>query len=200
MALRLHEVHPAIVHFPLALVPTAIALDAIGYAMDKEALMNVGRGLMPIAAASALVSGVFGYVAQGAVNSDERGHELLATHRNINTALVGATGVMAAMRMRRQRPSLGYLLAGLGAVAAMSYTAYLGGKMVYAHRIGVEPEGVRIEDSPELAPGSMADAAKATVRHASEQMRQSARELSQGEVSPALRKHAEQLAHSTRRH
>lgn len=193
MALRLHEIHPSIVHFPLTLVPTALGLDAIGAATDNDGLMRAGRSLMPLAAASALIAGVFGYVAQGAVNTDARGHELLTTHRNLNTVLAAATGVMAVMRSRRKRPGVGYLLTGLGAVLAMTYTAYLGGKMVYAHRVGVEPEGVRTDESPELLPGSIGVAARATMRHAAQQVRRTAGEIRRGEIAPALRKHAEQI-------
>ena len=55
--LRTHELHPTLVHFPLTLVPAALALDAIGEATDNEALMNAGKALMPIAAVSAAITG-----------------------------------------------------------------------------------------------------------------------------------------------
>lgn len=30
MVMRLHEIHPSLVHFPIALLPTAIASDLVG--------------------------------------------------------------------------------------------------------------------------------------------------------------------------
>ncbi|HVF16725.1 MAG TPA: hypothetical protein VNA21_07425 [Steroidobacteraceae bacterium] len=47
---------------------------------------------------------------------------------------MAATAGMAAFRTTQSRPGIGYLMAGLGGVLAMTYTAYLGGKMVYVRR------------------------------------------------------------------
>ncbi|HEY8537791.1 MAG TPA: DUF2231 domain-containing protein [Steroidobacteraceae bacterium] len=185
--LRTHEIHPSIVHFPLTLVPAALALDAIGEATDSEALMNAGKVLMPIAAASAAIAGVAGFIAQGAVRAEGEAHEMLVTHRNLNAALVGATTAMAIYRQSRRRPGLGYLLAGAAGLLAMSYTAYLGGKMVYAHGVGVEPQGVDVEKSPELRAGELGRAARESARHIVEQTRVAAREAAAGEIAPAAR-------------
>src|SRR3712207_8356105 len=38
MTLRLHEIHPSIVHFPLTLVPASLILDAIGQATGSRGL------------------------------------------------------------------------------------------------------------------------------------------------------------------
>jgi len=37
MPLRLHELHPSFIHFPLALVPVSLPLDALGCVLAKEA-------------------------------------------------------------------------------------------------------------------------------------------------------------------
>lgn len=187
MTIRLHEVHPSLVHLPLTLVPMALALDGIGQLTGSRALSDTGRSLMPVAAASALVTGAAGYVAQGAVNAQGDAHQLLVTHRNLNTAVVALTAALAAVRLKSARPGLGYWLAAAGSVAAMSYTAYLGGKMVYAHRVGVAPDGVRLESSPEIRPGSLSTAAELAVRQGARQVTQAAREAAAGELAPALR-------------
>ena len=183
--LRTHELHPSLVHFPLTLVPTALVVDAIGDATDNEALMNVGKVLMPIAAASAAVAGIAGFIAQGAVKAEGRAHDLLVTHRNLNAALIGTTAAMAIARQTRSRPGLGYLLLGAAGLIGMGYTAYLGGKMVYSHGVGVEPHGVDIDQSPELRPGVLSHAARESARHIMQQARASAQELRAGEIAPA---------------
>lgn len=83
---------------------------------------------------------------------------------------------------------------------AMAYTAYLGGKMVYSHRVGVEPEGVRIHASPEIVAGGVNRAASTAMHHATSQMRQSAGEIRDGKLAPALRKRGAQVAEGTRPH
>lgn len=195
--LRTHELHPSLVHFPLTLVPTALLLDAIGDATDNEALMYAGKTLMPIAAATAAIAGLAGFVAQGAVRAEGHAHDLLVTHRNLNAALIGTAAGMAIARQRSTRPALGYLLLGAAGVAALGYTAYLGGKMVYAHGVGVEPHGVDIEKSPELRPGTLGRAARESAHHIAEQARTSAQEVRAGEIAPAIRTHAERIARET---
>jgi uncharacterized membrane protein len=194
MALRTHEIHPTLVHFPLTLVPTALALDAIGAATNSESLMKAGKALMPIAAASAVITGVAGFISQGAVKADGHAHELLVTHRNLNLALVAATAAMAAIRQTRTRPGVGYLMAGLGGVLAMTYTAYLGGKMVYAHGVGVEPDGVDLEKSPEIRRGSVSRAARESAALLQDQVVATAKEIAGGDLAPAVRVHAERIA------
>ena len=101
---------------------------------------------------------------------------------------------MAIYRQTRERPGLGYLLLGAVGLAGMTYTAYLGGKMVYAHGVGVEPHGVDIDKSPELRPGEMGRAARESGRQLAEQARASFDEVRAGEIAPAMRTHAERVS------
>jgi uncharacterized membrane protein len=45
MPMRVHEVHPALAHFPVALLPTAVAADLIGRLNNNDSLMDMGRQL-----------------------------------------------------------------------------------------------------------------------------------------------------------
>lgn len=162
MSMRIHEIHPALVHYPLALMPTAIAADALGRITGSEGLLALGRRLTPLAAASGLLAGIFGLVAQEAVRVDGESAELLATHRTLNLGVVALATAMAGKRVRMRRPSLGYLAVGAAGVAIMGYSAYLGGAMVYAHGVGVAPaDGVLDERDPELTPHDLPAAAHA---------------------------------------
>ena len=153
MAVRLQEVHPSIVHFPIALLPVAVGADLLGRITGSGRLKELGRTLMPVAAASAALSAVTGLVAQEEVATDGVAEELLITHRNLNLSLVTLSTALAAWRWRREEAGPGYLAVALAGIAAMSYSAYLGGKMVYEHGVGVKPaDGVRGGDSPELLP------------------------------------------------
>jgi uncharacterized membrane protein len=153
VAVRLQEIHPSIVHFPITLLPVAVGADLLGRVTGSERLKELGRTLMPIAAASAAVTAVTGLVAQEEVAVDGVAEDLLVTHRNLNLSLVTLSTALAAWRWRRDEPSTGYLALALAGLGAMSYSAYLGGKMVYEHGVGVKPAGgLRDGDSPELKP------------------------------------------------
>jgi uncharacterized membrane protein len=187
MALRLHELHPTLVHFPLALFPLAVLADVIGKITGRAALMRSGKVLMPIASGSALVTAGAGLIAQESVKAEGRGRDLLITHRNMNLALVAATLAMTATRLRTQEPGWGYLAAGLGALAAMSVSAYLGGKMVYEHGIGVRPLGLRDAEAPELLPSSAGQFARQSRRNLARGAKTAMQDLRRGAIAPALR-------------
>ena len=51
MTMRIHELHPTLVHFPLALFPVALLSDIAGRLTGHRGLMKLGSRLMPLAAA-----------------------------------------------------------------------------------------------------------------------------------------------------
>ena len=189
MSIRLQEIHPSIVHFPIALLPTALGLDAIGRATGRQGLMDAGRALMPVAALSAVVSAAAGVLAQGALRyPDETGRKLLVTHRSTNAVLTLGTIALAALRWRRESPSNSYLAAGAGSLAALGYSAMLGGKMVYEHGLGVKPAGGVIEErAPEIVPGQLGHAAKMAAADTAEGTRQSIASLKDAEIGTEMR-------------
>jgi uncharacterized membrane protein len=183
--MRIQEIHPALVHFPIALIPTSLAADALGRATGSRTLMELGRRTMPIAAASAAISGAFGLIAQEAVDVEGEAEEMLITHRNLNIGLIALTALMAAQRARRRRPSRGYLIAGALGTLAMSYSAYLGGHMVYELGVGVQKAGGLLEDeAPEVRPGTLREAARVSAHHLVEGARNTIGQFREGEVLP----------------
>jgi uncharacterized membrane protein len=104
MAMRLQELHPSAVHYPIALLPVSLAADALGLLTGNRSLLEVGRLTMPAAAVSAAVAGVLGLIAQEVVDTDEEGAAMLATHRTLNLALIGVAGAMAMKRFGQKKP------------------------------------------------------------------------------------------------
>jgi hypothetical protein len=134
------------------------------------------------------VAAAAGLVAQEEVNATGEAHDMLVTHRNLNLAMVGTAAAMAIWRSGRDEPTPGYLALGLAGLAAMTYTAYLGGHMVYEHGVGVVGAGgVRGGVSPEVAPGTLTEAARVAGRDLAEGVRTVAEEVKQGQIAPQLR-------------
>ena len=187
MALRIHELHPSLAHYPLVLLPAAIMADIAGAVAHSDFFTRMGRLLMPIAAASGAATGVAGLVAQDAVQPEGHARDLLITHRNLDIGLVVATAVLAAMRLRSFRPSPGYLAAGVATAIAAHYTAYLGGTMVYRHGVGVEAAGgVEQDRSPELGRRSIRKALRVAGDNVVHSLRHAAKHAAEGEIVPAL--------------
>jgi uncharacterized membrane protein len=187
MAVRLQEVHPSIVHFPVALLPVAVGADLLGRVTGSERLSDVGRVLMPVAAASAAVAAATGLVAQEEVAAEGVARDLLTTHRNLNLSLVTLSTALAAWRWRRETPSAGYLALALAGIGAMTYSAYLGGKMVYEHGVGVKPaDGLRDGDSPELLPGQAREVARRVATDVERGVTRALDELRHDDPLPAI--------------
>lgn len=189
MPIRLHELHPTLVHFPLALVPVSLLLDGLGALLGKPAWRRSGARLMPIAAASSALTATSGLVAQGAVNVPPAAHPTLVTHRNLNLGLVALTAALAVVRARNDEPGPGYFLAGLAGVVAMNYTAYLGAKLVYRHGVGVERAGgVLPGRSPEVRWENIRDVLGATANNGRVATRHASEDVRRGQFAPELRR------------
>ncbi len=188
MAMRLQEVHPALVHFPIVLLPVSIGADLLGRASGNESLMELGRRTMPFAVASGLLAGVAGLMAQSEVDGDDSAMDVLKTHRTLNLGLVAASAGMAAVRARNEKPGLGYLLGGLAAVAVLGYSAYLGGKMVYTDGLGVEAaDGVRKRPRvPELTRRGARRAARTAMKDLEKGIQTTVEETAKGELVPEI--------------
>jgi len=188
VAMRLQEVHPALVHFPLALMPLSIGADLVGRTTDSDALMNLGKRTMPLAVAGGLVAGVAGLMAQSQVQAEGKALEQLKTHRTLNLGLVIAATAMAAYRARTEKPGLGYLLAGLASLAVLNYSAYLGGSMVYQRGVGVEAaDGVRAQPPvPELTTHTARDAVRTAWTDLEKGIQTTVEESAKGDLVPAI--------------
>ncbi|MBD2748858.1 DUF2231 domain-containing protein [Microvirga sp. BT688] len=185
MPMRVHEVHPALAHFPVALLPTAVAADLIGRLTNNDSLMDMGRQLMPVAAASVAATGIAGFAAQEAVKTSDVSHDILVTHRTLNIGLLALSVGLAAVRSRSRRPSAGYLLAGLAGAALVTYSGYLGGRMVYAHGVGVAPaNGIEPERTPEVPHDGFGRAARASASNVGQAIRHTAQEMAEGQIAP----------------
>ncbi len=187
MAMRLTELHPALVHFPIALLPVAVGADAVGNLTRNRELYSVGRIGIRLAAASAAIAGVFGFIAQEEANIEEASQPILQTHRTLNIAALGVVTALAIKRAAMKRPTVGYLLAGLGAIAAVSVSAYYGGKLVYTHGVAVEKADGIYGSDPALVPKNAAKAAAAAAKDLASGVAHTARDMAKGKLVPALR-------------
>ena len=191
MAMRLQEIHPSLVHYPLAFLPLSIGADLLARATGNRALGEMGRYAMALAAGSAAVAAVAGLAAQEEVDVEEgsEAYEMLVTHRNMNLTVVGASAGMAMWRWREPEASPGYLALGLAALGAVGYSAYLGGKMVYQHGLGVEAaDGLYEEEHPvpEITRETVGAALRYAARDVAAGARNTAKQLADGQIAPRL--------------
>jgi uncharacterized membrane protein len=154
MKMRVHELHPTLIHAPLALLPSTVVVDLTAALTGDRRLDRTARMLWWGTAASGLVAGLAGMAASQEVKADRHTSDTLFLHGIGNVGLVlGAFG-LAAWRASH-RSSLFTGLLGLGAFAFAAYTGWLGGEMVYSHGLGVKGMTVSAEELDQLSPRLM---------------------------------------------
>lgn len=187
MAIQLQEMHPALVHLPIALLPLAVGADVIGSLTDNDSLLSFGQTAIGVAAVGAIGSAVTGLIAGEEVNVEGASEDMLITHRNLNfIATLVATG-MALWRFKHRKPNAAYLGVGAVGVGVLAYTAYLGGKLVYNVGVGVEPaKGVYRKDAPALKSGQIGSFAKTAGTDLVHGVQHMAQEVAKGRLIPTL--------------
>lgn len=162
MGMHVHELHAAMVHSPLVLLPAAAAVDLTASITGDRRQAALGRRLWWLTVGAGTLAGVAGFASSQEVRTeDSKAEDMMWLHGIANTAiLLGGVGI--ALWRSTHRPSKTQAVLGLGAAALSFYTAYLGGEMVYGNGVGVRampriaPRGVR--NSPPVlsreAPGT----------------------------------------------
>ncbi len=151
MSMRTHELHPALVHYPLVFLPAAALVDSLAAARPRSrALERSGRFLWWATAGGGLLTGLAGMAASQeiALRSDEA-RDRMFVHGIGNLSLVLSAFGVAAWRTRHHASAA---VAGLGVAASIAamYTAYLGGELVYANGAGVKALGGLAAEQPAL--------------------------------------------------
>ncbi|MBG6078175.1 MULTISPECIES: DUF2231 domain-containing protein [unclassified Polaromonas] len=187
MAIRLQQMHPALVHLPITLLPLAIGADLLGCLTDNRSLHSFGRKAIAVAAVGAVASAVTGLIAGEEVNVEGDARDMLMTHRNLNFVATVIAGCMAVRRSQSEKPDALYLCAGVAGVGILAYTAYLGGKLVYEAGAGVEPaHGVYRSDAPMLGDGPVGPFFKTAAIDLWHGVQHMVEEVRQGKIVPTL--------------
>ena len=107
MAIQLQQMHPAMVHLPITLLPLAVGADLLGCATGSQSLHSFGQKAIMLAAAGAVAAAVTGLIAGEEVNVEGDARDMLMTHRNLNFVATVVASCMAVVRSQRQTPSVG---------------------------------------------------------------------------------------------
>ena len=187
MAIRLQEMHPALVRLPIALLPLAVGADVIGSLTDNRSVLSFGQKAICIAATGAVASAVTGLIAGEEVNVEGASQDMLITHRNLNFIATVVAFSMALWRVNHRKPNAAYLGVGAASVGILAYTAYLGGKLVYNVGVGVEPaHGVYRSDAPALKSGQVRSFVKTAGTDLVHGVQHMIQEVAKGRLIPTI--------------
>ena len=138
--------HPLIVHFPLALLCTAVALDFAAWALRRnQPLRQTATVLYVLGTVGAVAAYVTGRTASETVWLPGMAHALVAQHWDWALRTVWFFAVLAVTRVVLLRSSRGvpshvvlatFALAGLVGLGLLIETGDRGGRLVFQHGVG----------------------------------------------------------------
>lgn len=141
--MELWEIHPAIVHFPIAFLIGAVCYDLYLWARGDHGPSNVVNGLYitgVLTAALAAAAGLLAYYKGPASFTDEAAR-LVWWHIGAAVTQFVLFGAIAIVRFRHRRdasPSWTRVVAFVAAVVLV-FAGYEGGFIVYHGATGIEP-------------------------------------------------------------
>jgi uncharacterized membrane protein len=128
-----------LVHFPIALLVAGVALDWLGYWLQRVNLTRAGFYLLLLGTAAA---GVAALAGPDHASGDAVTRALLADHQTF--ALLTVTLAVALLLTRffavgglGRWTALAYLAGTLALLVFVSLTGYFGGELTYHHGVGV---------------------------------------------------------------
>ncbi len=140
-AQHLQNIHPLIVHFPIALLFGAALLYLLAWLARRESWAWTGLwmlGLGTLAAAAAVASGLYG--AEGVMVAPSVREHLLVHHERIMLGVLALSVVLSIWALiARPMPHKGsvvFLILLAVLLAALTVGADFGGRMVYDYNAG----------------------------------------------------------------
>src|SRR5215475_5049206 len=141
--MRPWEIHPALIHFPIAFLIGAVVVELLARVRRSESMARVGAGLLVAGVGSGILAAAAGAVAYLTVPAHtEAAHTQMTLHLALAAGALVVFALVAVARWRRRtRPaSAPALLAGVAASGLLVAAALLGGRIVYQGGAGVDPQ------------------------------------------------------------
>jgi nitrite reductase/ring-hydroxylating ferredoxin subunit/uncharacterized membrane protein len=144
-----HPLHPALVHFPIALFVLTLVLDAVIYSgiasnnLFQASLYTISLGIL-----TGIMAAIPGLADRSSIRLDHPARKTVNIHMTLNLAAIGISIINLLLRASQQEAQISTLQLLLSAVGVgiILVSGYLGGTMVYddgvgvgRHRRGTEP-------------------------------------------------------------
>jgi uncharacterized membrane protein len=141
------NIHPLLVHFPIAFISAFFALDLVGTLSRNPESRRVATWLLYFGTVAALFTVIAGFIAAESVAHGQNVHDIMERHEQIGVSVFATTVLLSVWRIksgvlpRSGANNFFLLLSGLLCVLIM-LGADLGGLMVYKYGVAVEAAAV----------------------------------------------------------
>lgn len=137
------NIHPMVVHFPIALLTSFLVLEILSIILKSESLKTGASWTLYLGTLGTVAAVLAGFRAAGAVEHDEVIHAIMETHEHLGLTVFLIAVILSAWRILSSARLKGtlrlvYLALAFIMVITMSFGADLGGLMVYTHGVGIK--------------------------------------------------------------
>jgi len=144
--MNLPPIHPAIVHFPIALIIVAFFADLFGRNSARPSVRNFGFGCLILALCLGVVTLIAGYADMVRLPLGSPAHDYVHIHMYSGFALAALLIATTFWRWRIVRSPTqsirgSYFALGVLLLAITLFQGWYGGEMVYSEGIGVAAAG-----------------------------------------------------------
>jgi uncharacterized membrane protein len=146
------KLHPAIVHFPIALLCTAVLFASLSLFVKKEIFKQITFWNLILGVAGTIAAAISGLMEEGTFIHNEQIHELLVKHKfNGITILVVFLSMLVWLWMRKNKMGnkeyTTWVVCSFLALGLIFYQGFLGGEMVFEQGAGVKPMEQQLQKS-----------------------------------------------------
>ncbi len=145
------NVHPLVVHFPIAFLMAFFMLDLIGTIIKQDSWRLVASGLLYLGAIGAAMAVVAGLMAAGSVEHGDNVHLIMQRHKVFGFSILGLSVMLSIWRLLsagiiKGSANIVFLVLAALLNGLVALGADLGGLMVYKHGVAVEAVEVNMTD------------------------------------------------------
>jgi uncharacterized membrane protein len=144
------NIHPLLVHFPIAFLSAFFALDLVGTLAKKPQWRSVASWFLYFGTVAALFTVIAGFIAANSVPHGQNVHDIMERHEHFGISVLSLAVVLSLWRMKsgsliRGGANSFFLILSALMCVLMMLGADLGGLMVYQYGVAVKavqvPEG-----------------------------------------------------------
>ncbi len=143
----LANIHPLLVHFPIAFLSLFVVIDLLGTAIHKPEWRNFASCLLYLGTVFASFTVWAGMCAADTVSHGQNVHAIMERHEQLGISILALSMALLTWRLRRPVDGWGiYNIFSVVLLCVVILGADLGGLMVYKYGVAVQAVTVSDED------------------------------------------------------
>jgi uncharacterized membrane protein len=137
------NIHPSLVHFPIAFLSIFFLLEVVGTWLVNDKLRQVASAMLFCGTFGAVLAAAAGLYAANTVPHGQDVHEIMEWHERLGLTVAGLAVGLSVWRFFSKHHLVGmekalFMLLSTIMLTSMIFGADLGGLMVYGHGVAVQ--------------------------------------------------------------